>query len=844
MTRKIFFLLLSVFFYGGLLPAASPSDVLGDSFLQPAPTDEKLAHLFFDKSSDLIGPSVALAYQGRFWTAVQLQKLYSYVLRMEDDSKKIESISAIKKYLSQDQQKYSELTEDGFELMYLFNEYEIEPFWFVDFPGWALFSDNIKPFEIDLDLNHLMSGFVDDKIILQSSKKIKDNKIITRRAFNLAQRIKKNYSQNYFAFLYFSKPGLGILNAVGSVLSWAGIFGAGYVANQYKKFRANYLAQQSSGAVVKSTIQQAKIDKNKFRNGFSVALYRLKKGKVSSVVINSAGLFFPSTVVQDPSDHYWNYITFSDGRADAPLMILPPGYSCNQHLRLIKDSNTSFRMVYQKPLNKEHLLTEQNTFFDGEFWTLDQIYLLLEKVLKNPDLLDDSFCNQFFGRKFTENEEKIRYFSARLKLMFPQAEFKSIFSNELGMIKDFLVAADIQQALPFIFSSSYDSNNLFVWFRRCAWWIKSQGEFKSIPHLMFDVSCPEQVPAISYDDSYKLMCDFLENISRKDGDFSAHIFSNSFLKPTWLCDDRWSACLRFDSNQFSAQNSLQSRVFQGLSAENCFDSRGVVLDPSKLVIKSAVRTLEDAVLFEAQKEALILMRAQGLSLIPYVSEWPENYVVKFLEKHENIGSEEDPFCVQHSSAEVRSLTDDKLCDEPTRRHTAVAKLLKHQQRLETPSGEWMLFAQAAGQFFLSGNELRAGSFFSWNKDKSGYRKLRLVKIFDPKINGGAGGFVDKNDLIEGTFSFTDLKPGSDEDSSASKVDPCAGVRSLADWFNYFDTNGYSDEVQIVVAPPVTDVAAPATSALFNVKIFIKPKADLMFAQLTDLLQEKIDQFDA
>jgi len=829
MIKKVSFLLLSLFFCGGFLFAESHSDVLGDSFLSPAQTDDNLTHLFFNKSSDLIGPSVALSYQGRFWTAVQLQKLYSCVLRMEDDSRKLDALSVIKKYLAQDSLKYLELTEDGFALMYLFNEYEILPFWFVDFPGWALFSEGIKQFEIDLDINHLMSGFVDDKVILPSSKKIKDNKLITRSAFNLAQRVKKNYSQNYFAFLYFSKPGLGILNAVGSVLKWAGVFGTGYVANQYRKFRSHSVTQSSASVVVKSVPQEALINENQFRNGFSVALFRLKKGKPSSVPCDSDKLWFPSRVVEDPLDHTWQYNTFSDGRADAPLMILPPGYSCNRHLRLIKDSNTSFRMVYQKPLSKEHLLTEQNTFVDGEFWTLDQVYLLLERVIKQPELLSDTFSARFFDRKFTENEEKLRYFRARLKLMFPQAEFKSIFSNELGMIKDFLVAADIQQALPWIFASSYDSNSLFAWFRRCAWWMQSQEEFTHMPHLMFDVDYPEQAPTVSYDECYKLMCELLADVSTADRDLQPYKFSEVFSKPAWLCDDRWSACLRFNSREFRDKNSVQSKVFQGLSAENCFDSRGGLLQPSKIVVRPAGKTLESVMLSSAQKEALILMRTQGLSLIPYVSEWPEDDVTEFPVN--NSGREDDPICVPADKV-IRSLKDGNLRAEPTRRHNAVLRVLKHQEKLESQSGELTLFAQAEGPFFLTGNDLQAGDCFSWNKDTDGCRKLRLRKRFQPAVGDGAASLVDRNSPIDGTFWFECLTTELSSPSSARTIEQTHGLKSLADWFYYFDANGYTDDVMIVVNR-VNDEAP--SIGIFVVKIFIKPQTGLMFEQLTALL---------
>ena len=846
MIKKVSFLLLSLFFCRGVLFAESHADVLGDSFLQPVQIDENLTHLFFNKSSDLIGPSIALAYQGRFWTAVQLQKLYSYVSKIEDDTRKLEALSVIKKYLAQDPLKYSELTEEGFSLMYLFTEYEITPFWFIDFPGWALFSEGIKPFEIDLDINELMSAFVDDKVILPLTKKIKDNKLITRRAFNLAQQIKKNYSQNYFAFLYFSKPGLGILNAVTTLLGGAGVLGAGYLVNQYLKFRARTISARSSAAVAKSPAQESVINENQFRSGFSVALFRLKKGK-PTFIVDPDKSWLPLSVAQDPSDLSWKYVSYSDGRADAPLMIIPAHYACNSQLRLIKNYGTNFRMVYQKTFNKKYLLTEKDTFVDGEFWTLDQVYLLLEKVIKQPELVSDTFCDRFFGRRFTSDEEKIRYFVTRLKLMFPHAEFRSRFFDELGMVRDFLVASDIQQALPSIFASSHDSNSLFVWFKRCAWWMQSQKNFRNIPHLMFDADCPEQAPLISYDESYKLMCELLENSFSADRDLKSHKFSDVFSKPAWLCDDRWNACLRFRSSEFSSKNSVQSKVFQGLSAENCFDSRGVVLDPSKLVIKSAVRTLEDAALSEAQKEALILMRAQGLSLIPYVSEWPENYVVEFLKEHEDIGSPEDPFWVESSSDEtsvsVRSLTDDKLCAEPTRRHTAVVKMLDHQQRLETPFGEWMLFAQAAGKFFLTGNELRAGDCFLWNKDESGYRKLRLVKRFQPAIDGRAASFVDKNDQIKGSFSFELLSVDFSGPFYGQRIDPTAGVTSIADWFDYFDANGYSDDVMIAVTLPQGAPHA-AESVLFNVQIFIRPQTDLIFAQLTALLQGKIDQFDA
>jgi|GEM_PF-3078371 len=752
----------------GIVSSEIDTQVLGESFLGTSIRDESMQDIFYDKDSDLIGPSVVLSFSGRFWTAVQLKQLYVRLLMIENELLRSEKITVLRKYLSQGEHKYKQLTPEGFAVMTFFMENDIHPYWFIDFPGWLLFADSINSFDVEGDLDFLITHFIDDKII-SSNKSIQQNKLLTKKDADWALAVKKNYSKNYFAFLFF-RPKPSQASSFSLVAKLLGLAGLGVFGYRYNKFRNSIVGVKSRQ--VFADHQKAVIEENSFLCGPSVALYRLQEARITKQANSESGYFFPVSVQASGA---LNPIEVSANNGiENQYVILPAGYHSNNDLAVFHGSDadlgaissglsgSTFRIVsrYSPKVERDSAgvavtVCDPKTtqvYSGGDFWTIDQIAELLKKIEKDPTFLDAYVGSFFPGVSLAEMDQttKKTRFKNFINLMFPQLCFPGLRERELSILKKFTYFDYCQRELPAIFGSGSDSNSLFIWFKRWSWWVNKGKDFivDQYPQGLFEEN---QAPLVSYVDAYERFCNMMHFLGESSCPaLRSKKFEDFFTKPAVLHDDRFKASRRFGGKEFVSANSIQTTVFGPSVPSLMFEADGFMTEPATFAPHDqAERNADDFVIDDTPeaKERMAgaaFLRNAGLSVFPYFAQLPVSDCFDMQISTDHLGGD----TVQQQSRRLYVKSPLRHGDqEPIRR-------LKRNVLFDDELYQ-LGFIEGSCQFVGMENP-QVGDTFVWkmhtNSDGTLVRKLRLAGI-DERCREEGDILLSKINSIEATVCW-------------------------------------------------------------------------------------------
>lgn len=616
---------------------------------------------FLNVNSDILGPSVFLISNGRFWTVNDAQLLLTMIQASEDARTRDAALADIKKFMAMDDSKYREATTIGSKLVALFGVFSIAPHLLSDYPGWYLFSVKIPVVDEAHDACAAITSFVDAKVIAPG-KKIIQNRALSKQQARVALSNKKNLDKNPFPFLFKKGSFLPFsLATAGKALALAGgAVGIAHLKNRVPEIQA---AVRKLEEIELNQDQKEAVGQHSGYNGPSVVLYRLKQVAHREEISRAEGR---------------THLHFR-GFETTPAQNFYPTRGC-QDLQIRADHTLAAGVA---GLNMAYSHEEPGVphFNEGEFWLPHQIVLLEDVVRNNPRAAftmaagndGKTYGQRLFGDAWQTPAQavgfaqELRRFKQLLRLLIPSVDAKSdAISSESGVLER---ALDTALSVPRDIVTYYTTGPVISALKEYAFgtgdpdshlgriklwaWYATTTDFAHAPDALIGRNF--EAPKLSYSDLYVCICDMLESLGRKSGTIvvSDDALSNLLylrehqyaeLKPylfsTVLCggqgrsdvpqgfkDFRFDAAEQIVNLGSDTGRTLQETLLSGIPAELIFGagtrSFGPLVSPNFFTFAPGSWTLQQGItgglsrLPTDQRTALIVARAQKLSPFPF-----------------------------------------------------------------------------------------------------------------------------------------------------------------------------------------------------------------------------------
>ena len=212
--RMYLFAFIGLMFVPPLLAAdqvveQNPFDYVNEDAV--AAQDQQL----FDVNKDQMGPSIFMILDDLFWTVKDVQNVLLKLELHEDQKQSQKSITDIKKFMAEGEEKHEGASLLKNKLKILFNVFGAQGHQKSDYSDWLVYSAGLPPLAADADPVKIVSEFVDPWVVAPVSKKIVVNRMVEKKALDEAISYKKKFEKIPFPFLYkpykSKVPSLGLI---------------------------------------------------------------------------------------------------------------------------------------------------------------------------------------------------------------------------------------------------------------------------------------------------------------------------------------------------------------------------------------------------------------------------------------------------------------------------------------------------------------------------------------------------------------------------------------------------------------------------------------------------------